>query len=99
MDDEFVINVDIIGHKFPMRIPRKDEGFVREVAKQINIKYDRYRNRYARDAGEPQWLAMTAFTLSKELMLEQDRNDTAPYEDKIRQMTALLENYLNEHND
>ena len=99
MDDEFVINVDIIGHKFPMRIPRKDEGFVREVAKQINIKYDRYRNRYARDAGETQWLAMTAFTLSKELMLEQDRNDTAPYEDKIRQMTALLENYLNEHND
>ncbi|MDR2499361.1 MAG: cell division protein ZapA [Tannerellaceae bacterium] len=99
MDDEFMVKVDIIGRKFRMWIARKDEGFVRDVAKQINMKYNRYKNKYTKDAGEIDWLAMTAYTLSKELLQASDRNDTAPYEDKIRQITALLEQYLNEHND
>ena len=97
MDGEFIVKVDIAGNKIPMRIARKDEEFVRAVALRVSIKYDRYSKKYA-DASEIEHLAMTAYTLSKELVLIENRNDTAPYEEKIRQLTGVIEKYLDEYN-
>lgn len=98
MDGEFLVKVDIAGQKLPMWIARKDEGFVRAAARRVSSKYDRYTQRYGKDASEIERLAMTSYTLSKELCLAEDRNDTAPYEEMIRKLTGVIEQYIEEYN-
>ena len=95
MDDKFLIHVDIAGKSYGLRIKRSDEALAREAAKQIRIKLNQYRQTFAQsDVDVNDLLAMVAFQLSMENLELEDKNDTSPFAEKIKELTGELEHYM-----
>lgn len=95
MDDKIKINLNMAGAFFPTTIDRKDEQMVRNAAKQVDIRLVAYREHYQNVPVE-RLLAMVAYDFALENLQMKDRNDTAPYARKIKELTALLESYFRE---
>lgn len=95
MDENFLINIEIAGKKYPLTIKRRDEELARAAALQINSKILQYRQHFAADVDMKDLLAMVAFQLSMNNLEWEGRNDTGPFTDKIQQLTKELEGYLN----
>lgn len=95
MDDKFLIHVEIAEKSYGLRINREDEALAREAAKQIRLKMNQYRLKFANsNLDVKDLLAMVAFQLSMNNLQLEDKNDTSPFTDKIQQITAELEVYL-----
>lgn len=98
MDDKFLIHVEIGDKTYPLRIRREEEEVVREAAKQLSLRISKYRRKFSdSELAVKDLLAMVALQLSLDNVKLQDKNDTAPYKDKIRQLTSELEVYLEEN--
>lgn len=95
MDDKIKINLQLAGTSYPLTIARKDEEMVREAAKQVNIRLNVYREHY-RDLSKERVIAMVAYQFALESLQMKDRNDTAPYTEKIKELTGVLETYFKE---
>ena len=94
MDEEFLINIVIVGKKYPLTIKRHEEELVRAAADQINSKILQYRQHFAVEVDTKDLLAMVAFQLSMHNLELEKRNDTNPFTDKIQELTTELEGYL-----
>lgn len=94
MDEEFVINIEIAGKKYPLTIKRRDEELVRAAAAQINSKILQYRQHFAVDVDMKDLLAMVAFQLSMHNLQLEEKNDTSPFTEKIQELTSEVEEYL-----
>lgn len=94
MSDKIKINLQIAGIPFPTTILRDDEEAIREAAKQVNARVDAYRKLYADSVSTEKILAMTAFQFSLDSIRLRQRNDTDPYDTKIRELTGMLDEYL-----
>jgi cell division protein ZapA len=93
-EDKFLIHIEIADKTYGLRINRKDEKLARDAAKQIKMKYEHCRTKFAKSVEAGDLLAMVAFRLSEENLLLEEKNDTTPFIEKIQQMTKLLEAYL-----
>ena len=94
MDDNIMrINLLVDNEKYPLNIPRDQEEYYREAAKQINYKLNRYRSRFPKFDSNKHW-AMTAVELSYEVVRLQDSTDVEPYKDKLKELTDLMEKYI-----
>lgn len=95
MDENFLINIEIAGKKYPLTIKRREEEIVRAAAAQINSKILQYRQHFAANVDMKDLLAMVAFQLSMHNLELEGRNDTGPFAEKIQRLTTELEGYLN----
>ncbi|MDL2299602.1 cell division protein ZapA [Bacteroides sp. OttesenSCG-928-E20] len=93
MDDQIKINLQIADNNYPLTIKRSDEEMVRKAAKQVNLKLNKYRVRYP-TLGLEKVLGMVAYDLSLKILKLEDKNDTVPYTEKMKELTEELEEYL-----
>ena len=95
MDDKININLTMAEVSYPLTIDRDQEEMVREAAKQVDIRVNAYRKFY-KDLPKEVILGMAAFQFALETLQQKDRNDTAPYTEKIKELTEVLEDYFRE---
>ena len=95
MDDKININLTLAEVSYPLTIDRSQEEMVREAAKQVDIRVNAYRKFY-KDLPKEVTLGMAAFQFALETLQQKDRNDTAPYTEKIKELTEVLEDYFRE---
>lgn len=95
MNDKIKINLQMAGTAYPLTILREEEEIVREAAKQVDILFTKYRERF-QDVSPERIIAMTAYQFALENLRLKERNDTGPYTAKIKELTEVLENYFRE---
>jgi cell division protein ZapA len=93
MNDKIKINLQIAEKLYPLTIDRKEEEMVREAAKQVNIRLNVYRTNYP-SLDLEKVIAMVAYEFSLETLKQKQRNDTAPYTEKIEKLIGVLEDYF-----
>ena len=93
MNDKIKINLQIADSNYPLTINR--EQTVREAAKQVNIRLNKYREVY-KNLEPEKIIAMVAYQFSLEKLQLMQRNDTSPYVEKVKELTELLEDYFKE---
>lgn len=96
-DDKFLIHIEIAEKSYGIWIKRDEEQIVREAAKAIRGKLIQYRQRYAKsEVDVKDLLAMVALQLSIRNLQLEDKNDTVPFTDKIKELTNKMELFLKE---
>lgn len=93
MSDKIKINLRIADSNYPLPINREEEEIVREAAKQVNIRLNKYREVY-KNLEPEKIIAMVAYQFSLEKLQLLQRNYTAPYTEKVKELTELLEDYF-----
>ena len=93
MNDKIKINLQIADSNYPLTINREEEEVIREAAKQVNIRLNKYREVY-KNLEPDKIIAMVAYQFSLEKLQLMQRNDTAPYTEKVKELTELLEEYF-----
>ena len=95
--DERHIRVEIADKTYGLWIERNEETefLVREAAKQIRRGLILYRQEFDEASVDTKdLLAMVALQLSINNLQLKNNNDTAPFEEKIRQLNDELESFL-----
>lgn len=93
MNDTIKINLKIGDANYPLTIQLKEEQIIREAAKQVDIRLNKYRECYPNLSPE-KIMAMVAYQFSLEKLQLADRNDTLPYTTKLKELTETLEEYF-----
>ena len=96
-NDEFVINLEVAGRTYPVKIKRGDEQeefLIRKAAKRVQQNVTQYKQHFAKSEEERNLLAMVAIQLAVDVITLEDKNDTKPFTLKIQQLTEMLDNYL-----
>lgn len=93
MSDKIKINLRIAETYYPLLVNPKEEQVAREAAKQVNIRINTYRNHFPKQKTE-EIVAMVAYEFSREVLKLKEVNETAPYKEKIEELTGLLEDYF-----
>lgn len=93
-EDKIRINIMLAGIIYPLTIKRSDEEIYRKAARQVEIYINRYKERYPKVTHEMA-LAMVAYHFSLESLVQQNRNDTTPFTDKIRELNSEMDARLN----
>ncbi len=93
-EDKIRINIMLAGIIYPLTIKRSDEEIYRKAARQVEIYINRYKERYPKVTHEMA-LAMVAYHFSLESLVQQNRNDTTPFTDKIRELNSEMDTQLN----
>lgn len=100
MDDMMKIHLLVDNVRYPLTIPRKDEQLYRDAAKLIDKILNKYRKLYQDrfpDFQPERFWAMTALELAFENVSMKDRNDTAPYMEKMKELTQEIERYISKN--
>jgi cell division protein ZapA len=92
--DKLLIHVEIAEKLYGFRIRRDEEELARKAAKQIKNKIVLYRKSLAQSVEIRDLLAVVTFQLSLNNLQLEGKNDTAPFTDRIEQLTNELETYL-----
>ena len=77
----------------PMTIRREEEEYYREAAKRIDNLLNLYRDNFKEQSTE-RYKTMVALHLSVIAVKLERQNDTKPYQEKIEELTQVLERYL-----
>lgn len=93
MDDKLSIKLMIADAYYPMKIDRDEEEIVRKAAIQINDKLNKYRTRFPNLPLE-KYLVMIALDFANASLKSENRNDTSPYSEKLKELTKELEDYF-----
>jgi cell division protein ZapA len=96
--DEFEIKVNVAGRPYPVWLKRGDERqeyLIRKAAKRIEQLELEYRQHFVKSLDDRDILAMTTIEIARDLVILEEQNDTKPITQKIQQLTAMLEGYLN----
>ena len=93
MDDMMKIHLLIDNERYPMTIRREDEQLYRDAAKQIDNKLNKYRSYYPDFSPARHW-AIAALELAFENISMKDRNNTAPYQEKLKELTKEIEKQI-----
>ena len=98
MADEYFpnpIQLKIVDKHFPYSCKRKDERNLRKAATNVTDKYMAYSSYYS-GAGLPMvdLLKLVAFHFSLGLLEDTQREDMLPFVNKIEQLNAELEQYI-----
>ena len=68
--------------------------FMRAAARQIDKKLLQYQSKYVSVYTTRDWLALIALQLSADNLRMEEKQDTSPFEEKIREFTDELNRYL-----
>ena len=82
------IHLLIDNERYPMTIRREDEQLYRDAA-----KLNKYRSYYPDFSPARHW-AMAALELAFENISMKDRNNTAPYQEKLKELTKEIEKQI-----
>ncbi|MDR2805170.1 MAG: cell division protein ZapA [Dysgonamonadaceae bacterium] len=98
MEEEYFpnpIQLKIVDKHFPYSCKRKEEQNLRKAATNVTDKYMQYSSYYS-GAHFPMadLLKMVAFHFSLELLEDVQREDMTPFIDKIEQLNAELDRYI-----
>jgi cell division protein ZapA len=92
MNDKLTINLSIGGYSFPVNIDRKDEELVRAAAKQVETRYNNFRAHF--EVTPFQAMTMAAYQSAVNEFEGKTMNDTEPYSTRIKDLSELLEEYI-----
>ena len=92
-DERFVIQLMIGKQLYPINIFRHQEEAFRMAAKEINRKLQLYENKYPNQGYEKYMSTALLDFAVRVIQLEKD-NDTAPFVDRINQLTSEIEEVL-----
>ena len=95
MNDKIRINLHMVGTTYPVTIAREDEQRVREAAKRVNMRFNLNQQENP-DVSPEKIIAMTAFEFALLALDQQERNDTEPYKEKIKELTEVLDEHFRE---
>jgi len=93
MDEKLSIKVNIADRYYPLKIERKDEEKIRKAAKLINEKVIQYKQRYL-DKDTQDFLAMAALQFVSKVLEFEERFDTGPIEQQVKELSKELEEYI-----
>ncbi len=94
-EDKIRINITLAGIAYPLTIRRDDEEIYRKAARQVGIYINKYKEKYPKVTHEMA-LAMVAYHFSLASLMQQNRNDTTPFTDKIRELNSEMDTMLRE---
>ena len=92
-DNKWKINLTMAGDSFPVWIQRENEEIVRKAAAAVDERINQYRVKWPEVPREKVYV-IVAYQFALEALRQQDRNDTDPYTEKIKDLTEELENYI-----
>ncbi|MDR1331389.1 MAG: cell division protein ZapA [Tannerella sp.] len=95
--DEFNINLEVAGRTYPVTITRGDEfseATIRKAAERIQMLYAKYRQQYVKTLDDRDLLGMVALQLVTDLIWLEEKYDTTPLTQKIRQYITELDGFL-----
>jgi len=99
MDDKFLINLEILGRKYPLYIPRKDEEIMRRAAKEVERVYDDYVLSYDTEdlekSGKDIMSMVACFFAMRSLGFE-DEADLLPFVKRVEVLNAEVTEFLAE---
>lgn len=94
MDDKLSIKVNIAERYYPLKIDREDEEKIRRAARLINEKVLLYKQRYV-DKDTQDFLAMAALQFVIQNIESEEKMDSSPLEESLKELNDELGSYLN----
>lgn len=89
------IQLKIVDRHFPYSCKRKEEQNLRKAATNVTDKYMAYSSYYSgSDFPMVDLLKLVAFHFSLELQKDKQQEDMTPFIEKIEQLNAELEQYM-----
>lgn len=95
MADKVPVNITIAEKHYILRVDKDEEEIVRKAGKLVNKKLSTYRNHFQRIDPES-LMQMVALDISEEAIALEKRNDTAPFIERVKKLTNVLDEYLKE---
>lgn len=96
-EERFLLNLEIDGRSYPIRILPSEEQAYRSAFKKINNKINQYRVKYGgknTHLNAQDFMAMTAIQVMVENFSLKEKTDTKPMEDNIQRLLIELDEYL-----
>lgn len=90
------IRLHVYDEEIEVVIDRADEEYYRAAAKQITERYNVYAQLYKGRKADHTIALMTLVDVALQYQKERLRNDTAPFNDVLTQLTAEFEDTLGE---
>lgn len=88
------IRLHVYDEDIEVVIDRSDEEFYRSAAKLITERYNVYAKMYKGRKGDHTIALMTLIDIALQLKMEQGRNDTAPFTDILKTLTAEIQDAI-----
>ena len=93
MDDKLSIKVNLAERFYPLKIEVNDEEKIRKAAKIINEKVLQYKQKYE-DKDTQDFLAMAALQFVIKMIENEQKGDSAPFIDNLKDLEEELSAYL-----
>lgn len=93
--DEVMMKIHLLvdGEKYPMTIKRCNEQIYRDAAKECNIFFNKYRDKFPSLPKEKLW-TMIALDLAHRMQAADKRTDAQPLLEKMENWTKEIESHL-----
>ena len=92
--DKFNIRLHVYDEEINVTILREEEELYRAAAKMITDRYNVYAKIFKGQKGDHTIALMTLIDVALQYQKERFRNDTAPYDDVLSQLSAEIDNVL-----
>lgn len=90
------IHLHVYDEEITVMIDREEEEYYRAAAKQVTDRYNVYAKLYKGRKSEHTVSLMTLIDVALQYQKELAKNDTAPYNDVLKTLTAEIEQALGE---
>lgn len=91
------IRLHVYDAEIEVTINREDEEYYRAAAKLITDRYNAYAQAYKGRKGDHLIALMTLVDVALLYQKERTHNDTSPYDDILKRLTAEIESTLGEN--
>ena len=91
------IRLHVYDAEIEVTINREDEEYYRAAAKLITDRYNAYAQAYKGRKSDPLIALMTLVDVALLYQKERTHNDTSPYDDILKRLTAEIESTLGEN--
>ena len=92
--DKFNIRLHVYDEEINVTINREEEELYRSAAKMITDRYNVYAKLSKGRKGDHTIALMTLIDVALQYQREHSRNDTAPYEDVLSQLSAEIDEVI-----
>ena len=92
--DKFNIRLHVYDEEINVTINREEEELYRSAAKMITDRYNVYAKLFKGRKGDHTIALMTLIDVALQYQREHLRNDTAPYDDVLSQLSAEIDEVL-----
>ena len=92
--DTFNIRLHVYHEELNVTINREEDELYRSAAKMITDRYNVYAKLFKGSKGDHTIALMTLIDVALQYQREHSRNDTAPYEDVLSQLSAEIDEVI-----